>query len=137
MKDRLLTLALALGALAAFYVVLAPKPAPPQERVTRPISTEGGPNGYLALQRWLAREGIAVVSLRERYGRLTTLVPGVPTGNLLITTTPHVYPLRGSEAAPLQKLGRGGQHARRACGLVGYAGVVDGRRAGRRHSWIT
>ena len=69
-KDRLLTLALAVGALAAFYVVFVPKPAAPQERVTRPLSTEAGPNGYLGLQRWLAHEGIAVVSLRERFGEL-------------------------------------------------------------------
>ncbi len=102
MKDRLITFALAIGALAAFYVVLAPKPAMPRERVTRPLSTEAGPNGYLGLQRWLAQEGIAIVSLRERYGGLTAMAPGVPTGNLLITTAPHVYPLRSSEAAPLQ-----------------------------------
>lgn len=102
MKDRLLTLALALGALAAFYVVLAPKPAMPQERVTRPLSTEGGPNGYLGLQRWLASEGIAVVSLRERYGGLSAMTPGAPSGNLLITTAPHIYPLRSSEAEPLR-----------------------------------
>jgi hypothetical protein len=101
-KDRLLTLALALGALAAFYVVLAPKPAMPQENVTRPLSIEGGPNGYLGLQRWLTSEGIAVVSLRERYGRLSALTPGVSSGNLLITTAPHIYPLRKSEAEPLQ-----------------------------------
>ncbi len=103
MKDRLITLGLAAGALAAFYVVLAPKPDAPQERVTRPLSTEAGPNGYLGLQRWLANEGIPVVSLRERYGALATLVPGVPTGNVLITTAPHVYPLRSSEAEPLRQ----------------------------------
>lgn len=102
MKDRLLTLALALGALAAFYVVLAPKPPMPQQTVTRPLSTEAGPNGYLGLQRWLASEGIAVVSLRERYGGLSAMTPGVSSGNLLITTAPHVYPLRSSEAEPLQ-----------------------------------
>lgn len=101
MKDRLLTLALALGALAAFYVVLAPKPPMPQERVTRPLSTEGGTNGYVGLQRWLAGEGIAVVSLRERYGSLRAMTPGT-SGNLLITTAPHVYPLRSSEAEPLR-----------------------------------
>lgn len=102
MKDRLLTLALALGALAAFYVLFAPKPAPPQERVTRPLSTEAGPNGYLGLQRWLVKQGVPVVALRERYGALSTLVPGAPSGNLLITTAPHIYPLRNSEAQPLQ-----------------------------------
>lgn len=102
MKDRLLTLALAVGALAAFYVVIAPKPAPPQERVTRPLSTEKGPNGYLGLQRWLVDEGIGVISLRERYGGLATIAPTAPTGNLLITTAPQVYPLRNSEAQPLE-----------------------------------
>ena len=102
MKDRLLTLALAVGALAAFYVVIAPKPAPPQERVTRPLSTENGPNGYLGLQRWLAEQGVGVISLRERYGALATIAPTAPTGNLLITTAPHVYPLRDSEAQPLE-----------------------------------
>ena len=102
MKDRLLTLALAMGALAAFYVVLAPKPSAPQEQVTRPLSIEAGPNGYLGMQRWLAQEGIAVVSLRERFGSLATATPGAPTGNLLITSAPQVYPLRSSEVGPLQ-----------------------------------
>lgn len=103
MKDRLLTLALAIGALAAFYVLLAPKPAAPQQRVTRPLSTEAGPNGYLALQRWLAAEQVPTLSLRERYGRLPDVSAAAPTGNLLITTTPHVYPLRNSESQPLSE----------------------------------
>jgi hypothetical protein len=103
MKDRLLTLMLALGAFAAFYVLLAPKPDVPQERVTRPLSTEAGPNGYLGMLRWLEAERIPVVSLRERYGSLVQATPGVPTGNLLIATTPQVYPLRNSESQPLRK----------------------------------
>lgn len=102
MKDRLITLALAVGALAAFYVLFAPKPELPQERVTRPLSTEAGPNGYLGLQRWLAGAEIPVISLRDRYGSLAALTPAAKSGNLLISTTPHVYPLRGSEAQPLQ-----------------------------------
>jgi hypothetical protein len=101
-KDRLITLALAVGALAAFYVLFAPQPQPPQERVTRPLSTEAGPNGYLGLQRWLSVEKIPVISLRDRYGALATITPTAKTGNLLITTAPHVYPLRDSEAQPLQ-----------------------------------
>ena len=87
--------------------------------MTRPVSTEAGPNGYLGLQRWLASEGIPVVSLRERYGALATLVPGVPTGNLLITTAPHVYPLRNSEAEPLQSWIEAGNT------LVVLAGLSD------------
>ena len=79
MKDRLLTLMLALGAFAAFYVLLAPKPDVPQERVTRPLSTEAGPNGYLGMLRWREAERIPVVSLRERYGSLAQATPGTPT----------------------------------------------------------
>jgi hypothetical protein len=101
-KDRLVTLALAVGALVAFYALFGPKPDLPQERVTRPLSTEAGPNGYLAMQRWLAGARIPVISLRERYGSLPTVAPAAKTGNLLITTAPHVYPLRGAEAQPLQ-----------------------------------
>ena len=102
MKDRLITLALAAGALAAFYVLFMPKPELPQERVTRPLSTEAGPNGYLGLQRWLAGAKIPVISLRDRYRALATITPTAKTGNLLITTAPHIYPLRDSEAQPLQ-----------------------------------
>jgi len=103
MRERLLTLALALGAFAAFYALLAPKPQPPQERPTRPISIEEGPNGYLALVRWLAAEQVPVLSLRERFGKLTQL-PGLEasSGNLLLSTAPHLYPLRESEVWPLQ-----------------------------------
>jgi hypothetical protein len=101
-KDRLVTLALAVGALVAFYVLFMPKPELPQERVTRPLSTEAGPNGYLGMQRWLAGAKIPVVSLRDRYGTLATITPTAKTGNLLITTAPHIYPLRDSEAQPLQ-----------------------------------
>jgi hypothetical protein len=70
--------------------------------VTRPLSTEAGPNGYLGLQRWLSVEKIPVISLRDRYGALSKVTPAATSGNLLITTAPHVYPLRGSEAQPLQ-----------------------------------
>jgi hypothetical protein len=101
MRDRLVTLALAAGAFALFYALLAPKPPPPQERVTRPTSAETGPNGYYALQRWLADAGVEVVSLRERFGRIDEAASS-RTGNLLITTAPHFYPLRHSETRPLR-----------------------------------
>lgn len=104
MKDRFLTFALAAGAFALFYVLMAPKPQPPQERPTRPVSIEQGPNGYLAMLRWFEAEGLKPLSLRERYGHLAQLTAGASaTGNLLISTTPHIYPVRDSEAAPLRE----------------------------------
>ncbi|HEY5809520.1 MAG TPA: DUF4350 domain-containing protein [Povalibacter sp.] len=102
MKDRLLTLALALGAFALFFVLMVPQSSGPQEQVTRPVTTEKGPNGYLALMRWLDVIGVRPVSLRERFPQLGQL-EGVPaTGNLLISTAPHRYPMRDSEAGPLR-----------------------------------
>ena len=86
MKDRLITLSLAMGALAAFYVLFAPQPQLPQERVTRPLSTEAGPNGYLGLQRWLAGAKIPVISLRDRYSSLSTRCP---PGRSLPTRSPR------------------------------------------------
>ena len=103
MRDRLLTLALAFGAFVAFYVVLAPKPSAPQEHATRPISTETGPNGYLGLVRWLEAEHVPVLSLRDRFDKLIGM-PGLEAsaGNLLVSTAPHLYPMRDSEVLPLR-----------------------------------
>lgn len=65
MKERLLTLALAIGAFAAFYALMAPKVQPPEERPTRPISIEEGPNGYLGLTRLAGgRSGAGAVAPR-------------------------------------------------------------------------
>jgi hypothetical protein len=102
-KDRLITLALAIAAFTAFYMLMGPKPEAPQERPTRPISTEPGPNGYLGLTRWLGAEGVPVISLRERYGKLERL-PDLEAagGNLMLTTAPQLYPLRHTEVQPLK-----------------------------------
>lgn len=104
MRDRLVTLALAIAAFAAFYALMVPKPGMPEERPTRPTSIESGPNGYLGLTRWLTAEGVPVLSLRERYGKLQQL-PGLDaeSGNLMLSTAPQLYPLRNSEVSPLRR----------------------------------
>jgi hypothetical protein len=102
MKERSLTLVLALAAFALFYTLLMPKPQGPREHVTRPVTIEKGPNGYLAMARWLEAEGVQTISLRERYGRLRDLHGTAATGNLMISTTPQLYPLRDSEVGPLR-----------------------------------
>lgn len=102
MKERLLTFALAIGALALFYALGAP-PSDAQRKPTRPVSTERGPNGYAALLHWLEAEGARPVSLRERYGSLNGPKSDAPRrGNLLISTAPHLYPVRKSEVDPLR-----------------------------------
>lgn len=104
MKERLITLALAVAAFAAFYALMGPKPSAPQEQTTRPTSIEQGPNGYLGLMRWLTAERVPMLSLRERYTKLSDL-PGIEaeSGNLMLTTAPQLYPLRQSEFSPLRR----------------------------------
>jgi hypothetical protein len=101
-KERLLSLTLALGALALFWALLIPKPGIMQEQPVMPLSTESGSSGYLGMWRWLRTEGVSVMSLRERYALL--LAPGTtpaPSGNVLFTTMPHALPVRVSELASL------------------------------------
>jgi hypothetical protein len=102
-NSRLVTFGFALGALALFYVLLFPPPSPPSERVTRPQSTEPGPNGYLALSRWLDANGVEPVHFRERFTRIGSLEGLPPAGNLLVSTAPHLYPLRDTEIERLHE----------------------------------
>jgi len=103
------TLALAIAALAAFYALFAPKPPPPTERPTRPISIEAGPNGYLGLVRWLDSQGVSTASLRKRYDGLSELTQGQSRdGHLLISTVPQIYPVRTSEVGALLSWVAGG-----------------------------
>jgi len=99
MKDRLITAAGALVALVILYTMFFQPSEPP---VTRPVSTETGRNGYAAVSRWLEASGFRVVSLRDRYDTLISFdsddALGLPRrGNLLITTMPHLLPVRSRE----------------------------------------
>jgi hypothetical protein len=110
MKDRLITAAGALLALTILYAMFFRPDEPP---VTRPVSTETGRNGYAAISRWLDSAGVRVVSLRDRYDTLISLEPGemldLPRrGNLMITTMPHLLPVRAREHENLMAWVRSG-----------------------------
>jgi hypothetical protein len=99
-RDRLVTVLGALAALALVYALFGGARSEPP--VTRPWSTEGGRNGYLALAHWLQAEGVPTSSLRERMGRLKDAAAvAAPRGNILITTLPYRTALRGDEVAAL------------------------------------
>jgi hypothetical protein len=103
MKDRLLTLALALGAFAAFYGYFIGPRQQAADESSRPISTETRANGYFALRHWLETEGLPVTELRQRYDWLQK-TPTLPRrGNLLVTTIPHERPMRVAEQSALVK----------------------------------
>jgi len=100
MRDRLVTLLGALLALVIVYAQFFQRPGEPP--VTKPLSTEAGRNGYLALRNWLEREHVSVVSLRNRYSTLRDDESLPKGGNVLIVTMPFRTPLRQSEVVPLQ-----------------------------------
>jgi hypothetical protein len=101
MRERLLVLALAAGALAAFYALVFPKPPPPAPSgLVLPLSTESRPEGYLAVWRWLGEQDIPAMRLRYRYDRLPALT-AQPSGNLLLVTMPQRVPMRAAELAEL------------------------------------
>jgi hypothetical protein len=102
LKERLVTLGLALCALALFYVLFLPKPAPQDNLPAMPLSSESGPNGYQAAWRWLKAERTPVFALHERYDALNAARARFSSaGNLLLTTLPHKLPVRPAEAAQL------------------------------------
>jgi hypothetical protein len=107
-KQRLLTLALAAGALFLFYLLLFPKPLPSSEKPSQPTSIDGGPDGLQALWRWMQAENIPESSLRYRYDRLQEADNGNATGNVLITALPHRPAMRSTEWVPLARWIRAG-----------------------------
>lgn len=120
MRERGITLLLALASLLAFYGLwLRPEPSlDPDANIARPTTAERRGNGYAALYAWLERSGVAVRSLRERYGSLRDLdVP--PRGNLLILTLPAVEVFRSDELGALD------QWVRRGNTLLINAALLD------------
>jgi len=103
-KQRAVTLVLALAALALFYALLFPKPIAMLQPASSPLSTDSGDDGLLALWRWLQAESISVTGLRSRYDRLES-VAGAGTdaagGNVLISVMPHRLAARAEEWQPL------------------------------------
>lgn len=95
MKEWLVSAGLAVGALALFWALMFPKVGG-EDRTALPVSTDDGPQGYLALDRWLAAERVPVAHLHRRYTDLAAAAGG-GTGNVLVTTMPHRAPVRRAE----------------------------------------
>jgi hypothetical protein len=100
-KERLITLGLAVAALLLFYALFLPKPPAENGALSRPLSTDTGAAGYQAAWRWLNAVRIPVASLRHRFDGLSNNPAWRPSGNVLITTMPHKLPVRPDEAGRL------------------------------------
>lgn len=107
MRERLITLACALGALLLFATLFV-RGEGLQPRVTRPTSTERGGNGLRGAFLWLQGEGLHPVALRERFDTLAQRHDLPATGNLLIVTTPVLTPFSVAEATALERWLRAG-----------------------------
>ena len=96
MKERLTTLALALGALLLFYALFFRGPARDDGDVELPLSTTASDDGYLALWRWLKAEQIPVAVQRSPFDQLPG---GAGRGEVLIVTVPPRVPVTKDEAS--------------------------------------
>jgi len=109
-KERLITLACALGALALFFGMFMHKDegAFGDKEVMRPTSEERGPNGYHVAMQWLDSEHIRAISLRDRFDKLPQKASLAATGNVLIVTLPAVAMFKTEEFRPLDRWVRSG-----------------------------
>lgn len=102
MSDRLLTLGFALGALLAFFYFFIGPTARPGEQVSRPLSSESRPNGYLGARLWLESQQVPVQSLRHRFDSPAATDALPKQGNLLVVTVPFQRPMRRGELNALR-----------------------------------
>jgi hypothetical protein len=100
-KDRLVTLGLAVCALALFWALFFPKPqgAPV---APHPLTTGSDGEGYFAAAQWLAATGVPMRTLHKRFDQLgDSSISAQRGGNLLITTLPFDTALNDAEFAAL------------------------------------
>jgi len=109
-KERLITLLCAIGALALFAIMFLNREGMSGGRfdAPRPITSERRGNGYHAAMTWLENERIRSVSLRDRYGTLAKRDDLTPTGNLLIVSLPVRTGFKTEEFLPLDRWIRAG-----------------------------
>jgi len=110
MKERLITLLCALGALALFFTMFlrTGEHGIAGREIPRPTTEELGGNGYHAAMQWLAAEHIRVASLRDRFDKLAGNKSLSATGNVLIVTLPATAVFKTEEFRPLDRWVREG-----------------------------
>ncbi|MDX1434113.1 MAG: DUF4350 domain-containing protein [Gammaproteobacteria bacterium] len=103
MKDRLITVAGGLLALALVVMLLVPAPDRDPDEISRPVSADRGRNGLQGLVRWLEGGRVPTETLRRRYGELDASLDRPPRGNLLIVSLPQRTASRDHELAALHE----------------------------------
>jgi hypothetical protein len=110
MKERLVTLVLALAALALFIIMFVRPEGDVGARkdVPRPTTAERRGNGYYGAMSWLESEDVRAISLRDRFDALAAREDFPHSGNLLIVTLPAAASFKSNEFLPLDRWIRAG-----------------------------
>lgn len=110
MKERLITLLCALGALALFFTMFfrTNEHGVSGREIPRPTTEERGGNGYHAAMQWLDAEHIRTLSLRDRFDKLAARKSLSAAGNVLIVTLPATAVFKTEEFRPLDRWVREG-----------------------------
>lgn len=109
MRERLITLLCALGALLLFFTLFVHGGVVSgDQEVPRPTTADRTGNGYFAAMRWLDASNIRAVSLRDRFDKLTNRHDLTPQGNILIVTLPATASYKTEEFRPLDRWVRAG-----------------------------
>lgn len=103
MKERLITLACALGALALFLTLFVQVGATARPEVTAPTTAERGANGLAAASAWLAAEHVPTRAVRGRFDSSLGATEQTLNGNLLIVSLPVATPFRAEELRALDE----------------------------------
>jgi hypothetical protein len=102
-RERAVTLALALGALLLFLMLFVHVQGPVGKGVSSPTTADRQNDGLLGALTWLREEGVRTHPVRERFTSLARM-RGLPArGNLLVVTLPSEVPFRNDEAAWLDR----------------------------------
>jgi hypothetical protein len=101
MRERLVTLALALAALLVFLTLFVHAAGPPGAEESVPTSVDRSDDGLRGAFTWLTEEGVRTRALRQRFTGLAQMSDLPPRGNLLILTLPAAVPFHSDEARAL------------------------------------
>jgi hypothetical protein len=101
MKDRMLTIAGGLLALALVVILLVPVQRDESNKISRPLSSDRGRAGLAGLKRWLEGGGVETATLGRRYTALASDFQMTPRGNLLIVSLPQQTPSSRDETVAL------------------------------------
>ncbi len=108
MRERLITLGCALGALLLFITLFVRGAEAVRGDVSLPTTLERGDDGLLGARSWLAAEEVRTLALRERFASLSWRRDLPARGNLLIVSLPVTTPFGVDELKSLEQWVRAG-----------------------------